>query len=79
MLVECDLLPQANGSARVSVPPDGADVLAVVKADMVEVDRARPDEGLFEFAVELGAGALAVLSSREAEDLSIQLSNLLTE
>lgn len=34
VVVECDVFPQANGSARVSVPPLGTDVLAAVKVRM---------------------------------------------
>ncbi|CAE7922530.1 Exosc7 [Symbiodinium sp. KB8] len=55
MVVECDLFPQPNGSARVTVPPSGSDAVAGVKADIVEVDPATPDQGVVEVSVSLCA------------------------
>ncbi|KAA0173181.1 hypothetical protein FNF27_05269 [Cafeteria roenbergensis] len=79
MVVECDLFPQPNGSARVTVPPSGSDAVAGVKADIVEVDPATPDQGVVEVSVTLGAGAASATSQRDADNQASALTAALQE
>jgi exosome complex component RRP42 len=57
--VQCGLLPQANGSARVAVAGGGTEVLAAVRCELADPDPRAPGRGRVECAVEVWASARA--------------------
>jgi len=60
--VQCGLLPQANGSARVAVAGGGTEVLAAVRCELADPDPRAPGRGRVECAVEVWASARASLA-----------------
>jgi exosome complex component RRP42 len=60
--VQCGLLPQANGSARVALAGGGTEVLAAVRCELADPDPRAPGRGRVECAVEVWASARASLA-----------------
>lgn len=73
MSVECGLLPQANGSARVSCVGGATEVLAAVKCELADPPQDAPDQGRLEVSVEC-YGSSSLLASQRAVDVNSELS-----
>jgi exosome complex component RRP42 len=72
LTVECGLLPQADGSARVTLVNGNTEILAAVKVELGEPEPGKA-EGSIECSVECWATAAPLRSSSTAE-LNAQLS-----
>jgi hypothetical protein len=76
--VECGLLPQANGSARVTLVNGNTEVLAAVKVELVEPEPDAPAAGSIEFSVECWTSASPHFQGRGATDINAELTAALT-
>lgn len=74
--LECSVLPNASGSARVRIGKV-TDILVGVKAEVAEPGEEAPDEGLLLFSVECSSLASPDFEGRGAADLNAELSRLL--
>jgi exosome complex RNA-binding protein Rrp42 (RNase PH superfamily) len=77
--VETGLLPQANGSARLRLVTGGTDVLAAVKAEVVEPAAGKPNDGRLECSVECWSSASPQFEGRGAAEINAELTRTLTK
>lgn len=70
--MELDVVPQANGSARVRL--GGTDVIVGVKAEIASPDMDTPDAGRLLLSVECSPVASSAFRGRGGEDLSSELT-----
>lgn len=78
LVIETSLLTQSNGSARVSLENSGTDILASVKLEVTTPKPEAPDAGIVQVAVSCSPSVSAKLSGRAAEELNVELSQLMT-
>ncbi|TMW59959.1 hypothetical protein Poli38472_000001 [Pythium oligandrum] len=78
MLIETSLLAQSNGSARVSLENSGTDILASVKLEVASPRPQAPNAGTIQVFVSCSPSVSAKLSGRAAEELNVELSQLMT-
>ncbi len=78
LLIESSLLSQSNGSARVSLPNSGTDVLASVKLEAVQPRPENPNAGIVQIQVSCCPSVSAKLSGRAAEEMNVELSQMMT-
>lgn len=74
--VETAVLPQCNGSCRVTVG-FAVDLICSVKLEVTEPDPSRPTEGLLEVSTELSPSLNLKADKRKLQDEGISLSNLI--
>ncbi|DAZ97428.1 TPA: hypothetical protein N0F65_009879 [Lagenidium giganteum] len=78
MTIESSLLAQSNGSARVSLENSGTDVLASVKLETTPPKPEAPNAGVVHVAVSCCPSVSAKLAGRAAEEMNVELSQLMT-
>lgn len=78
LVIETSLLAQSNGSARVSLENGGTDVLASVKLETAAPLPQAPSSGVVQVNVTCAPSVSAKLAGRAAEELNVELSQLLT-
>lgn len=76
--VDTGLLPQANGSARVTLVNASTDVLGAVKAELAEPAADTPDQGRIECSVVCWSSASPEFERRGADEINSQLSATLS-
>lgn len=76
LVVETNVLAQANGSSRVRI--GGTDILVGVKLETSDPQPTKPLEGMVHFSVELSPSASSDLTdSRDVEAFNAELTGLL--
>ena len=68
------MLPQANGSARVTLVNGDTEIVAAVKVELGQPDAARPNEGTIECNVECWATGAPSLRGRPTAEVNAELS-----
>ena len=74
LTVEGGLLPQANGSARVTLTHGGTEVLAAVKLELGPPDEGAPDVGTIECSVDCWGASAAQLRGRGGAEVNAELA-----
>jgi len=77
--IECGVLPQANGSARLTLESANTQVLASVKVELVKPPADAPATGTAECNVECWTSASAKFAGRGAVDINSELSSTLNQ
>ncbi|CAM9562876.1 unnamed protein product [Chrysoparadoxa australica] len=75
--VVSDVLPQANGSSRVTLGHDGTDVIASVKVEIGEPKHGSPDKGWIEVSVDVSNSLFPTFDDRSSEDVRAALGGIL--
>ena len=74
LAVECGVLPQANGSARVTLFNGNTEIIAAVKVELGTPETARPNEGGIECNVECWATGSSGMGGRSPAEVNAELS-----
>lgn len=77
MSIQTGFFEHTNGSARVTVPHGGTDVIAAVKAEVGAPDPRFPGLGRIEAFVECSSFSSASARGREASEINAELTNVL--